>query len=154
MTAEEHNKTLATLYFVYGAIHGLTLVALLLLVFAVQTALKATSLLSSSWFTFGAVVFVVVLAFVVGIGPIIVGYGFTKKRKWVKPFGTAIALVSMINIPVGTALGYYSLQFFRSEGGIKLYGGTTSTASESNLEDAVEGAKPMLRWSKRAKQER
>ena len=32
MTAEEHNKTLATLYFIYGAMHGLTLLGLLLLV--------------------------------------------------------------------------------------------------------------------------
>ena len=31
MTAEEHNKTLATLYLIYGAMHGLTMLGLLLL---------------------------------------------------------------------------------------------------------------------------
>ena len=91
MTAEEHNKTLGTLYLVYGAIHGLSLVALLLLVFALESALKFTSLLSSTWFTLGAVGFVVVLAFAVGIGPIIVGYGFKKKRRWVKPSASQLA---------------------------------------------------------------
>jgi len=38
MTAEEHNKTLATLYFIYGAMHGLTLAGLLLLVLGVKLA--------------------------------------------------------------------------------------------------------------------
>lgn len=149
MTAEEHNKTLGTLYFVYGAVHGLTLLALLLLVFALETALRASSLFSSTWFTFWIVVFVVVIAFVVAIGPIIVGYGFKKRKRWVKPLGLAMAVVSLINIPVGTALGYYTLQFFLSEGGINLYGGKTSTATETDLDDAVQGVKPMLRWSKR-----
>ena len=150
MTAEEHNKTLATLYFVYGAIHGLTLLALLLLVFALESALKLASLLSSTWFTLGAVFFVVVLAIVVAIGPIIVGYGFKKKRRWVKPLGIAVGLVSLINIPIGTALGYYTMQFFYSEAGISLYGGKKELiATEAELEDAVLGVKPLMKWSKR-----
>ena len=41
MTAEEHNKTLATLYFIYSGIHGLTLVGLLLLVLLVKFATPA-----------------------------------------------------------------------------------------------------------------
>lgn len=139
------------MYFVYGGIHGLSLVGLLLLVFAIQTATSGGQLLSPLVMTVGAAVFVVLLL-VVGLLPLLVGFGLRKRKRWVKPFALALAVISMINIPIGTALGIYTIKFFRSEGGVKLYGGTTSTASESDLEDAVEGAKPLLRWSRRAKE--
>jgi hypothetical protein len=38
MTAEDHNKTLGTLHLIYGAIHGLTLVGLLILILFVVLA--------------------------------------------------------------------------------------------------------------------
>ena len=46
MTAEEHNKTLGTLHFIYGAIHGLTLVGLLILILFVVLATPAAANLS------------------------------------------------------------------------------------------------------------
>jgi lysylphosphatidylglycerol synthetase-like protein (DUF2156 family) len=150
MTAEEHNKTLATLYFVYGGIHGLTLIALLLLVFAVQTATNANNLIQPAWLAWGGVVFAV-LVLIVGLLPLLVGFGFKQKRRWVKPIGVALAIVSMINIPIGTALGIYTLKFFRSEGGIRLYGGKTSSAGEGELQAAMQGTKPLMNWAKRVK---
>ena len=66
-----------------------------------------------------------------------------------KAVGIAVGLVSLINIPVGTALGYYTLQFFYSEGGINIYGGKKQLmATEGELEDAVDALKPLMRWSK------
>ena len=103
MTAEEHNKTLATLWFIYGAMHGLTLVALLLLVFAVKMATPG-NLISTFWITVGVVTFVVLLL-LVGLLPLLVGYALRKRRRWAKPLGISLAVVSLINIPVGTALG-------------------------------------------------
>lgn len=150
MTADEHNKTLATLYFIYGGIHGLTLIALLLLVFAIQTSLSGLNVIPPFWMTIGVVVFIVLL-FVVGLLPLLVGFGFKQKRRWVKPIGVALAIVSMINIPIGTALGIYTLKFFRSEGGIRLYGGGISPTSESDLQAAMQGAKPLMNWAKRVK---
>jgi hypothetical protein len=150
LTAEEHNKTLATLYFVYAGIHGLTLIALLMLVFAVQSATGGTKLLSSFWMTISLIIFLVLL-FVVGLWPLLVGFGFKKRKPWVKPVGLLLAIVSMVNIPIGTALGIYTIKFFRSEGGIKLYGGKASTASEGDLHDAMSGAKPLMKWAERMK---
>ena len=150
MTAEEHNKTLATLYFVYGGIHGLTLVGLLLLVFAVQSATNGMNLIQPSWLKWGGVVFVVLLL-VVGILPVLVGYGFKKRRRWVKSLGIMLSIVSMINIPIGTALGIYTLKFLRSEGGTKLYGGEASMSGEGELQEAMQGAKPLMNWADRLK---
>jgi hypothetical protein len=150
MTAEEHNKTLATLHFIYGGMHGLTLLGLLLLVFVFMTASPAVNSISASWIAISVVVFVVLL-FMVGLLPLLVGYGLRKRRRWAKPLGICLAVISLINIPIGTALGIYTIKFFRSEGGIKLYGGRESTASESELQEALHGAQPLMNWAKRTK---
>lgn len=150
MTAEEHNKTLGTLYFVYGGIHGLTLAALLLLVFAVQTATSGGKLFSPVVMTIGGVVFVVLLL-VVGLLPLLAGFGFRKRKRWVKPLGIGLGIISMINVPIGTALGIYTLKFFRSDGGARLYGGPSSTAGDGELQDAMRGTRPLMNWADRLK---
>jgi hypothetical protein len=121
MTAEEHNKTLATLHFVYGAVHGLTLLALVLLIFVIEMAAPLPFSLSYFWLAVAAAVFVA-LFLGVGVLPLIVGYGLAKRRKWAKRVGTILALVSLVNIPIGTALGIYTVKFFRSDEGTTLYG--------------------------------
>jgi len=80
MTAEEHNKTLANLYFIYGAMHGLTLVGLLLLVIAVWLATPATDSISSFWLVSGVATFLVLL-FLVGLLPVALGYALRMRRR-------------------------------------------------------------------------
>ena len=150
MTAAEHNRTLATLHFIYGAMHGLTLAGLLLLVFAVKLAALATNSISTFWIATGVVIFVVLL-FVVGLVPVAVGYGLKKQRRWVRPLGLSLAVVSLINIPIGTALGIYTIKFFRSPGGVQLYGGKPATSSEGDLKEALKGAQPLMNWADRLK---
>jgi len=150
MTGEEHNKTLATLYYIYGAMHGLTLVGLLLLVLAVKWATPDANLIFSLWLVVGAITFVA-LFLMVGLLPLVVGYGFTKRARWVKAGGQALAIVSLLNIPVGTALGIYTLKFFRSPDGVMLYGGKSATANERELQDALRGAQPLVNWTNRSK---
>jgi len=150
MTAEEHNKTLATLHFIYGGMHGLTLLGLLLLVFVFMMTAPAANSISAFWIVVSVAVFVILL-FAVGLLPLLVGYGLAKRRRWAKPLGVCLAVISLINIPIGTALGIYTLKFFRSEGGIRIYGGGKSTASESELQDALHGARPLVNWAKRTR---
>jgi len=150
MTAQEHNKTLATLYFIYGAIHGLTLIGLLLLASVVKIASPAAELISGVWLTVGVIAFLI-LFLAVGLIPIVVGFGFLRRRGWVKPLGLALAVVSLINVPVGTALGIYTLKFFRSEEGRQLYGGQASAADVKELNDAMQGTQPLINWAIRLK---
>jgi uncharacterized membrane protein len=150
MTAEDHNRTLATLHFIYGAMHGLTLAGLLLLVVVVKLATPAANSISTLWIVLGVLTFVVLL-FVVGLVPLAVGYGLQKQRRWAKPLGLALAVISLVNIPVGTALGIYTVKFFRSEGGVRLYGGKLSAASEGDLQDALNRAQPLMNWADRTK---
>ncbi len=150
MTAEEHNKTLATLYFVYGAVHGLTLLGLLGLVLIFKFASVAGELLSASLMLVATGIFVV-LVLTVGILPLIVAFGFRKRKPWVKPLGLALAVISLVNIPIGTALGIYTMKFFRSDAGVKLYGGRASLTDTDELENALGRAQPLMNVAERLK---
>lgn len=150
MTAEEHNRTLATLYFVYSGIHGLTLVGLLLLVLVVKLATPAAEIISTKAVGIGAAAFVI-LFLAVGLLPLLTGYGFRKRARWVKPLGTLVAIISLVNIPIGTALGIYTMKFFRSAAGRSLYDGTGTTASDGELTDAMRAAQPLMNWADRLK---
>jgi len=150
MTAEEHNKTLATLHFIYGAMHGLTLLGLLLLVFVFLMSSPTANVISTFWIVVSVVTFVILL-FAVGLLPLLVGYALTKRRRWAKSLGVTLAIISLINIPIGTALGIYTFKFFKSPGGIELYGGGVSTASESELQDALHNAQPLMNLAERLK---
>ena len=150
MTAEEHNKTLGTLYFVYSGVHGLTLIGLLLLVLVVTLTTPAAEVISSLWLFVGGLAFVI-LFLVVGLLPLIVGYGFRKRASWLKPIAFVTAILSFVNIPIGTALGIYTLKFFRSEAGVKLYGGQAASTAEGELTNAMHGAQPLMNWAKRVK---
>ena len=151
MTAEEHNQTLATLHFIYGAMHGLTVVALLLLIFVARLTTPLAELITTSWIIAGSIV-VTVLLLIVGLLPLVVGVGLRKKSRWVKPLALALAVISLVNVPIGTALGIYTFKFFKSEGGVRLYGGRGSAASEPELQAALTGAQPLMDLAKRVKQ--
>ena len=150
MTAEEHNKTLATLYFIYGAMHGLTLAGLLLLVLAVKLAGLESFQVPTFWMMFGALTFLILLL-LVGLAPVVVGFGLRARKRWAKPLGFTLAIVSLLNIPVGTALGIYTIKFFRSAGGVRLYGGRSGKASEAELQGALKGTQPLMSWADRLK---
>lgn len=150
MTAEEHNKTLGTLHFIYGGIHGLTLIGLLLLVVFVVFATPAAQNISTLWMIIGSLAFIA-LFLVVGLLPVIVGYGFRRRARWVKPAAITLAVLSLINVPIGTALGIYTIKFFRSPSGMELYGGQRSTASDSELHAAMNGAQPLMDLADRLK---
>src|SRR5947208_583562 len=149
MTSEEHNKTLATLWFIYGAMHGLTLFGLMVLGLLFKFASTAGDLISPFWIFISVMVFIVLL-FVVALLPLLVALGFAKRRPWVKPIAIAVSIVSLINIPIGTALGIYTIKFLRSETGVSLYGGRASSATDAEL-DAMRGAQPLMNWASKRK---
>jgi len=150
MTADEHNKTLATLYFIYSGIHGLTLIGLLLLVLVVKFATPAAEVISTWALAIGGIAFLILFV-AVGLLPVMAGYGFRKRARWIKSLGTVVAMISLVNIPIGTALGIYTIKFFRSAEGRALYGGSGSAASNEELNEAMHGAQPLINWADRLK---
>jgi hypothetical protein len=150
MTAEEHNKTLGVLWFVYGAMHGLTLLGLLLLILIVKLSVSEALSISGFWIAMAVIVFVL-LVMIVGLLPLVIGIGFRKRTRWVKATAMALSIVSLINIPIGTALGIYTIRFLRSAAGVGLYGGKASAATEAELADAMRGAQPLMNLADKLK---
>jgi hypothetical protein len=150
MTAEEHNKTLATLWFIYGAVHGLTLLGLLLLILIVKLSVSEALSVSAFWIAMSVIIFVV-LMMIVGLLPLVIGIGFRKRTRWLKSLAIALSIASLINIPIGTALGIYTIKFLRSAAGVSLYGGKASSATDAELADAMHGAQPLMNWADKRK---
>jgi hypothetical protein len=150
MTAEEHNKTLGTLWFIYGAMHGLTLLGLLLLILIVKLSVSDTLSISGFWIAMSVITFVV-LMMIAGLLPLVLGIGFRKRSRWLKPLAVGLSIVSLINIPIGTALGIYTIKFLRGEAGASLYGGTASATTEAELAKAMSGAQPLINWADKLK---
>src|SRR5438132_10162309 len=146
MTAEEHNKTLATLYAIYGALHGLGLVALVILAIVLEFSLENVGSLFVIWI----VVFsLMIAAAIFTVPPLIVAYGLKERSRWVKVVAIISSITSLINIPLGTALSIYTFKFFSSEPGRQLYGGGTVKTNEDDLQNSLTGAQPLMDWTKR-----
>jgi hypothetical protein len=150
MTADEHNKTLATLWFIYGAMHGLTLLGLLLLILIVKLSVSEALSVSGFWIAMSVIIFVV-LMMIAGLLPLVIGIGFRKRTRWLKSSALALSIVSLINIPIGTALGIYTIKFLRSAAGVGLYGGKASAATEADLTEAMKSAQPLMNWANKSK---
>jgi hypothetical protein len=150
MTGEEHNKTLGTLWFIYGAMHALTLLGLLLLVLVVKLSVSDAVSITGFWLGVSVIIFAV-LMMVVGILPLVIGIGFRKRSNWLKPAAVALSIPSLLNIPIGTALGIYTIKFLRSEAGVGFYGGKASATTEGELSEAMRGADPLMNLADRLK---
>ena len=60
------------------------MIGLLLLVLVVTLTTPAAELISSFWLFVGGLAFVILFLWL-GLLPLIVGYGFRKRARWVKP---------------------------------------------------------------------
>ena len=116
----------------------------------VKLATPAAEVISGFWFGVSVVIFVV-LMLIVGILPVVVGYGFRKRGQWVKPLALVLSVVSLVNIPIGTALGIYTIKFLRSEAGTSLYGGRAAAVAEADLQNALGRAQPLMDWADKLK---
>ncbi|HVF27784.1 MAG TPA: hypothetical protein VM943_06070 [Pyrinomonadaceae bacterium] len=109
MTTQEHNRVLGILHLIYGIIHVplLPIVAVLILI-GLGFALPELSALPMVALLLGGFVVLLFVALFT-IPPFIAGYGLLKERPWAKTASIVSAIVELLNVPLGTALGVYSL---------------------------------------------
>lgn len=67
----------------------------------------------------GAVVFVVML--VISVPMIIAGWGIIRRRPWARILGIVLAVLQLLNVPVGTAAGVYGLWVLLNERTAQLF---------------------------------
>jgi len=121
MTAQDHNKILAILFLVDGLLNVIALVVAVF--FIAGVGVYATTRMGSSEsivFWIGAVLGVLICAFVLVLLPFLSSFAMFKRKTWAKTVGFIASIVSLLGLPFGTALGIYGI-WFLSRGDAKQF---------------------------------
>ena len=109
----QHVKILAVLHLVFGGV-GVLVACLIFLVFGGIAGLvgmnanDADALVAAPiLLVIGSVVFLLIA--VLSVPQLVCGVGLLQFRPWARILGIVISAISLLNIPVGTALGGYGL---------------------------------------------
>ncbi|HEV2688516.1 MAG TPA: hypothetical protein VGV35_08170 [Bryobacteraceae bacterium] len=100
---ESHVKILGLLYILAGGFGGLAgLVFFLLMAGPAEAAAYGpiSGYMISGW---------MILMLIVAVPCIIVGIGLMSFQRWARTVGTVVAILELLNFPLGTALGVYAL---------------------------------------------
>lgn len=128
-----HVKVLAVLYIVLSSI-GL-LVALLMF-FAAGTAASIVGMSASPEDAAIAVPILGIAGTALGavlllfsLPGLVTGWGLLKLRPWARILGIVLAVISLINFPIGTAVGIYGLWVLLTKETERLFNGSTQAAA-------------------------
>jgi hypothetical protein len=103
---ELHIKILGILYIISGilATFGGALIILLFTVIGIAAGeVRALPILAVLATVIGSILLTI------GVAKLICGWGLLVRKKWSRVFAIILAILSLINIPFGTALGIYAL---------------------------------------------
>jgi hypothetical protein len=123
MKAQDHNKLLGIIFLIVGGLQLMNMLFCLLMlpVFLQQTAaLRRAPNFPIAFFS-GIMIGVVAFSFLMGTLDLLAGYGILKRKAWGRTAGIIAAIPSLLGIPLGTALGVYTLWFMTSEKGKNFY---------------------------------
>ena len=110
---DQHIRILSVLFIIFGILGVLGAIA-----FFVLGAGAAATILSqddspdaeigAAW-TGGCFTFIAALIAVLSIPSIIAGWGLSKRKSWARILTIILAVLSLPQIPIGTAIGIYAL---------------------------------------------
>ncbi|HEY9285036.1 MAG TPA: hypothetical protein VIP46_16400, partial [Pyrinomonadaceae bacterium] len=130
MTPEEHNKTLGILHIVYAALHTLLMLGVFgLMIFFLRVAGDELRNQPDTPPEAFLVTFVIVgglFALLLTVPSYVAGYAMLKRKPWGRVATLVAAIVEVLNVPFGTALGIYALWFLFGKGQV-LYQGDALT---------------------------
>ncbi len=103
---EQHVPILGTLHLLGGALFAVLGLFVFLFLSGIGLAVDdpdALSILTVVGVSVG------VLLVVLGVPGIVAGYGLLSRRSWARGLAIAVGILNLFNIPVGTAIGIYTL---------------------------------------------
>lgn len=124
-----HVKVLGVLYLVMS---GIGLLFSLLIFFALGTAASIVGMSASP--EDAAVAMPIlgitgtalsVLLLLLSLPGLVTGWGLLKLRPWARILGIVLAVISLLNFPIGTAIGVYGLWVLLTKETEKLFTGTS-----------------------------
>jgi hypothetical protein len=124
-----HVKVLGVLYIVMS---GIGLLFALLIVLALGTAASIVGMSASPEDAAIAIPFLGItgtalsmLLLVLSLPGLVTGWGLLKLRPWARIVGIVLAVISLLNFPIGTAIGVYGLWVLLTKETERLFTTTT-----------------------------
>lgn len=119
MTPEKHNKALGICHLAYGALSTLFILAMLLM-FGVLFMSNADGKPPTGILLIFAL-FMLIYSLIFTLPSFIAGYAMLKHKPWARKAGIVAAVLEVISVPLGTAVGVYSFWFLFSDAGKAFY---------------------------------
>ena len=128
---DTHVKVLGVVYLAVGACMLLAAAFLVVTMGGVAGIVRATAdphdaNIAVPILGLAGTAFVMFLA-VLGLPSVITGYGLLKFRPWSRILGIVLSAASLINIPIGTAVGAYGLWILLNKESERLFSEAPST---------------------------
>ncbi|HEX8097396.1 MAG TPA: hypothetical protein VF507_05145 [Pyrinomonadaceae bacterium] len=124
MTAREHNRLLGIFFLIHGGLQAMGAIFMLFLfpvMFATMPEFKNLPPDFPRGFFVGIMIFAVAFSLLFALPPLAAGFGFFKVKPWARTAGFVAGILALLSIPLGTALGVYTLWFLQSEQGKQFY---------------------------------
>lgn len=125
MTVQDHNKLVAILHLVNGGmkLFGVLIALVMMIIFGIFATLAPSNKGGAIPFVVFLLiaVIVIIITSIFTIPSFLAGYGMLKRKSWARVAGIFAACLDLLSIPLGTALGIYSLWFLLGEEGSRFY---------------------------------
>lgn len=125
MTAKEHNKIIGILHLVEGALQIFGVIILAIGLFgagfyfqSIENFEKAETIVK---FLIISAIVLASLSFLLAFVNLIAGWKILKEKSGARKWGIVASIICLLNIPVGTIIGAYSLWFLFGVEGKKMY---------------------------------
>jgi len=106
---QEHLRLLAILWFAFSAFEVLGSFTLLILANTIFVHLPETGAPPQTAFLHPLLSFLAVFVFLKSAAGFLAGYGLLQRMPWARPLTLVLAFLALIHVPLGTALGVYTL---------------------------------------------
>lgn len=152
MTPEEHNKTLGILHIVYGGLHTLLMLAIIAVMYFVFDEIGRQPNAPPPAFFLMFAIFGGIFALIYTVPSYVAGYAMLKRKPWARVASIIAAVIEIMNVPFGTAIGIYALWFLFGKGEAFYRGDAVTPAGQRpSLNQPRQAADP--EWFRGARRE-
>ena len=140
MTLEEHNRTLGILHIVYGGLHALVMLLILGVMFVILGAAAPPPEVPPAVFFLAFALIGGIFTLIYTVPSCVAGYAMLKRKPWARVASIIAAVIEVINVPFGTALGAYALWFLFGKGEAFYRGDALSSSPPPTLNEPRQAA--------------
>src|ERR1044072_3305129 len=118
MTPQDHNQVIGIMHLIWGGFNALIMLIFLPFIIALIIGGASDPEAGAPFVAFFSIfgVFMLLIALIFGLPPILAGYAMLKRKSWAKVWGIIAACVESLSFPFGTALCVYTLWFLFGDG--------------------------------------